>query len=266
MINRLWIILIAFSVLTNTSYSQLFNDSLFRQKIYYEDKQLSQFFDRFNFDEAVLPPDNSKPSRLINLLSIINSKDTALTSDSATVQFIKFVLEENNHIRLSLFDTNFFAISNCRFVYHEKIIPVEIILKPEGSSTSGYEWVICGIKGDIFNLKETKKVDTISINPMNHEVGFTELSKALGKKKQIAAYTSTSFQYNSLDAFLVMVQNGDLKYKQIDNVEYLFFQLPGWTFKVENFNRHDFNSGWLISKVIRMDTLEKLSYLRKNIL
>ena len=258
-------IFIGFFVLFHIIASaQGIDDNILKQKIYYEVKQLSQFIDRFNYDEKILTPDKKILSRKQNLETLFDLKDSLLVRNPETIQFINCVYNDSNHVKLSFSEKDFFAAVNCKFLYHDKEKLLKIIMKPEGNSKSGYSWVICGAQGEILNLSKAKKNDTTFINPMNHEVGFSELSKALNNKINISTYTSSRFHNSTLSVFLNLIQSGDLKFKQIDSIEYIFLQIPNWIFTVQNFNRNSFNSGWLISSVLNMKDIEKEKF-KKNI-
>jgi hypothetical protein len=238
-------------------------DSIMLRKFDFEDKEMSEFFDRFNFKEPVQFADNLKPSRLKNIISLLNLKDMKLYKDTQTTNFLKFVSNDTNKVYLNYGDHNWFAFAHCSFLYHGKNILIDIVLKPDGNPTAGYGWIIADVKSELFFVPAKAKT-TAFINPMNHEIGFTELSKALNKKAGIFDYTQSPYKPDPLSAFLFMVKNGDLKFNQIDTVDFQFLQIEGWVFNVKNFNRADYNSGWLIFSIKKVSENEKGSYISNH--
>ena len=236
-------------------------DSLLQEKFNYQVKQISQFFDRFNFTEPLKLSDDNILSRKKNLVSLINMQDNNLTRNPVTIEFLKYVGDQANHIYLNFDDSNWFSTAHCSFVYHNRSIIVDIILQVQGDKVNGFKWVITGVKNDIFSHSTVSgSVTPIFINPMNNEVGFSELSKAIREKDKIFFYASSSFKPNALSAFFFMLQNGDIIFKQINSIDYQFFQVPGWIFQVKDFNRSEYNSGWLIASIMKIDEKEKNNY------
>ncbi len=213
------------------------------EKFNFEDKQLTEFFDRFNFKEPVKLAHNLKSTRARNIVALINLKDSGLFHNSETLSFLKFVSDDSNKVYLGYYDKNWYAISHCSFTCQNKNCLVDIILKPEGNSNAGYKWVICDVKSDIFHMATKTGKSIAFINPMDHEVGFSELSKALIKRNSIFQYTADDYHPDFLSAFLVMVKTGCLRFNQINSVDFQFLEVNGWAFTVKNFNRSEYNSG-----------------------
>lgn len=261
----LFCLLFAFSI--NEIYAQysMGMDSLFQQKINSQVKQISQFFDRFNFKEPVILQNGIEPSRKLNLVSLFNLSDSKIKSNPETIEFLKLVANESNHLFMKFGDSSWYAVAHCSFTYKNKNFPVAIILQTEGFPGNGYRWVMAGIKSSIFSFVEKQDRANAFINPMNHEIGFTELSKALEEKNNLIFYTSQNYHPDGLSTFLVLIQSGDLVLSKIDSIEYQFLQIPGWAFIVKDFNRADYNSGWLIASLLKMDDEHKIQYKNKEL-
>ncbi len=205
--------------------------------------------------------DNSKVSREKNLVSLINLKDKSLTTDSNIVTFINSVCSKKEPIYINYSDSNWFAICHCDFIYKDKFFNIDVVLKPERSIGNGYRWVIVNVLSNLFSFAKKESIASVFINPKNHEVGFTELSRAINEKNNITSYTSLIYSPSNLSVFLWLVQNGELKIKTINSIDFSFFQIESWTFTVKNFNRQDYNSGWLIASIKHMGTLDKNAYI-----
>jgi hypothetical protein len=57
------------------------------------------------------------------------------------------------------------------------------------------------------------------------------------------------FELNHLSVFMYLVQTKEIVFEQVQSVKYVFYT-PEYRIEVKNFNRPNYNSGWLISKVI----------------
>lgn len=247
----------------DAQYSINNDDAMLRQMFGYHVKQLAQFFSRFNHTEQVTFHGDDNPNRMKNLISLLNLQDSVLRKDPATIEFLKFVDNPQRNVHINLQDDEWYAVAHCAFIYHNKERSIDIILKQEATSKKRYYWVIDDISGDLFSDPAGEKQSLLFINPMNHEIGFSELSRALNKNNSIPAYTSSTFSLNPLSAFLCYVQNGDIKFRQIKSVDFYFLQIDGWFFKVSNFTRLQYNSGWLIAAIKKMGSDQK-NTLRKN--
>ena len=62
-----------------------------------------------------------------------------------------------------------------------------------------------------------------------------------------------------------MIDQGRLKFVQVDSISYHLLQLPGWIVEVKCINRQDNNSGWLISRLMPADENEKINYLQRHL-
>lgn len=241
----------------------LFDDAGLQQKFNYQVKQLSQFMERFNYIEKVKPLNGMESSKILNLVSLINAQDTGLVYDPKTIEFLKIISNDSSDFTISYADTNWFAIAKGIFSYQGKDILIDITLRQQGEIGKGYRWRIEDVSSSIFSFHVSRDSLKKFINPMNHEIGFTELSKAINEKEGISAYAS-KVSDDFLTTFLIMVQNGDIKLKQINSTEFIFFQIPGWVFTVKNFNRLDNNSGWLIASLKKMDLKQKEEFENKG--
>lgn len=240
-----------FVMLTKCAHAQaIIDNNILRQKFNCQVKQLSQFIARFNYDEPVQPRDSSSPNRIKNIVSLFNLKDIALTGNPKTIEFINFVSNDSNRIKLSLYDTNCFAVANCSFIYNSKEMSIDIFLKMENyKGNKGHQWAIAGVKSKLFEFTAKAGPQDAFINPMNHEVNFTGLSEALDEKRNIHMYTAGAYQPDALSVFLFLVQKDIIHFNQINAVEFRFLQVPNWKLTVKNFNRKDYNSGWLIAEI-----------------
>lgn len=238
------------------------NDSYIQDKLNYSVKQLSQFIDRFNFNDTLVPKININPSKKLNILSLFNSEDSAFENNSSTIDFINQITKDSINTEINFTDSNWYAIAKGVFLYQGKEVNINVTLQVNGNKTKGYKWAMVGVSSNIFSVKEKRDSSFYFINPMNHEIGFTELSKALREKERIFECSNKN-EIDFLSIFLFMIKNGDIKLKQISKVEFVFLQIPNWTFRVDNFNRLEYNSGWLITKLVHQTNTQKQDFKRE---
>lgn len=242
----------------------LSNDSFIQDKLNYSVKQLSQFINRFNFNDTVVPRKNIRPSKKLNILSLFNSEDSASKNNRNTIDFINQITKDSINTEINFTDSNWYAIAMGVFLYQGKEVKINVTLQVNGSKTKGYKWVIVGVTSNVFLVNEKRDSSLYFINPMNHEIGFTELSKALKEKERIFDCSNTN-NLDFLTTFLFMIKKGDIKLMQISKVEFVFLQIPNWIFTVNNFNRLEYNSGWLISKLTQLTYIQKQEYKREEL-
>ena len=137
-------------------------------------------------------------------------------------------------------------------------------LQPEGL---GYEWVIDDVSfppfKNIFNKPVGDRKDFL--HPLSHELGFMNLRRAFQDSDSPEAYTESSFKPDYLTLFLYEMKQNNIRYETVTDVKFHFFQIDGWYFEVHQFNRPGFNTGWLISNLVKLnpgdrETIQKYIY------
>ncbi len=241
-------------------------------------KQLNQFFNRFNNCEDLLTGEQKSDSLVKHqrenlaqfelarkrvLLTLFNHKDTNTLKRKDIVDFVNFVSADSNKVKLSYYDIDWFATVKCRMKLYDRSMNVTLVLKNIGNAQSGYRWIIQSLKSDL-KLESSTTVDSLKfISPMNHELGFMDLYNVFNDPKFIMHYVGKKIDSDQSGAILFLIQAGLLKYEKIESVRYHFLQVDGWTFTVEDFNRSEKNSGWLISDLTRNTSEQKELYKRK---
>lgn len=237
-------------------------DDLLQSKIKLEVKQLGEFFDRFNMKDTVPGVNGLQPTRFTNILSLFNMQNQNFKNDSSVFHFASDVITSGKG--LSYKDTNWYAIANSVFSYNGVKREIPLTLKYMKNSGQGYSWILVGV--ELSRLGTTlNRSDDKDIGPLNNELAFLDLSKAFDKKSDIASFTAEGFRPDYMSIFLYLVESGIIKFIQMDSISYHFLNVNGWIFKVEDFNRMDFNSGWLIASMLKANT-EAKNYYKKSIL
>jgi len=238
-------------------------------------KQLNQFFRRFNGEESptdgnirYYPNDSSYRSIPLRsgFLKILFDNQTSSISSDLKTEFINSVLSTSYPQYLNFHREGWLAEVQAQFIYKGKRETAALILKlqPEGL---GYEWVIDEVSfppfKNIFNKPKGDRKDFL--HPLSHELGFMNLRRAFQDSDSPEAYTETDFKPDYLTLFLYEMKQNNIRYETVTDVKFHFFQIEGWYFEVHQFNRPGFNTGWLISNLVKLnpgdkETIQKYIY------
>ena len=274
--NSLTYLILAFVALfcCNNAVAQnsLGDSKLDASALFAQTKQLTQFFRRFNGEEDAKGnklDSNSTQFRNQRLRTeflgiLFDKKNTAIT-DEMKSQFIKDVTNQQNTKFLSFRGKDWFAEVNAVFTYQNRPVNILIYLELEQSGL-GYKWVISNVFFDsfsqIFFHPNNKEKESSFLHPMSHEIDFMNLRKAFDDPKDIDYYAPNDYTPDYLTLFFVEIKNKNLLYKTINNVKFHFLQIDGWYFEVNDFNRSGFNSGWLVSNMLKISDVEKTRLLK----
>ena len=75
-------------------------------------------------------------------------------------------------------------------------------------------------------------------------------------------YASKTFKPDYRTLLFYEVKMGNMEYQNLGPLKFHFFQVDGWYFEVNFFNRPGNNSGWLISKLYKISDKEKEDLIR----
>ena len=223
-----------------------------------ETKQLNQFFRRFNGEE------NEKGDRLYegykdyrseklrrNYLPIIINQNGNI-SETVQKDFIKEMINTTAPHYLDFHSREWLAEAKAEFIYNGKPETVYLFMTLEAEN-EGYKWVFKKVffspYSALFKLDTTKMKHFL--HPLSHELEFMNLRKALKNKEEVNEYAHKDFEPDQLTLFLYELKKGTLKFQTVNNVKFHFFQIPGWYFDVQYFNRAGYNRGWLISNMVK---------------
>ena len=251
--------------------AQLVDDMADESKLYAESKQVNQFFRRFNGEEdekgnRYYPSD--KLYRNVKLrkkyLSILFDESNAGMNTSLKSEFVKQVLDRNEPSLLDFHGPHWFSEVSAIFTVNGKDQPITLFMELEKDHL-GYKWVIRKVHADLFKsyfYRDTTKVGKF-LHPLSHELDFMNLRKAFSNRDSISQFTVKSFVPDHLSLLLYELKKGNLKYKSVSEVKFHFFQLDGWYFELAEFNRHGYNTGWLISNLMKLNTEAEKNLLRR---
>lgn len=234
-------------------------------------KQLNQFFRRFNGEESIdgntrfYPGDSLYRDLSLRkgFLQILFDNQTGTIASDLKNQFLQTVLSVNYPRFLSLQRDGWLAEVETYFFFKGKREKVTFIMKiqPQGL---GFEWVIDSVVFVPFKNLFTKPTGDQKdfLHPLSHELGFMNLRRAFQDSFYPESFTSSSFMPDYLAIFLYEMKQNNLRFETVTGVKFHFFQVGGWYFEVNNFNRPGFNTGWLISNLIRLGPGDKEAILR----
>jgi hypothetical protein len=240
-------------------------------------KQLNQFFRRFNAEESLdgkiryYPEDSlyhNVPLRK-GFIQILFDNQTSPISKELKTQFINAVLSASYPQYINFHRVGWYSEVQAQFIYKGKKEAVTIILKLQPERL-GYEWVFDAVSfmpfKNLFNKPVGSEKDFL--HPLSHELGFMNLRRAFQDSKTPEAFTKTDYSPDYLTLFLYEMKLGNLRFNTVSDVKFHFFQIDGWYFEVNQFNRPGFNTGWLISNLVKLgpgdkETIQKYIYDQK---
>lgn len=272
MIKKLLLICgIAILLLPTYLHAQIISeDEQVEQQILASTKQLNQFFSRFNGEEdpkgREFEPDDRqyRNSRLRKrFLSILFDEENAGFSASLFEEFMNRVTSDENPVFLDLHSDDWFAVVNTSFLYKGQSMPLTLYMKIQEEGL-GYEWVISDLSFEPYKtLFEKQRGQTKEfLHPMSHELDFMNLRKAMVKGGSPESYTLADFEPDFLTLFLYEVKMGNLVFETVNRVNFHFFTVDDWYFSLNNFNRPGYNTGWLISDLLKINDQQKEDLLK----
>ena len=240
-------------------------------KLYAETKLVNQFFRRFNGEEdekgeRYYPRDKQYRSEKLRkkYIGILFDDSNAGISSDLKVQFAKEVLDKTKPVILDFHGGNWFSEVHTTFTMNGKNEPVTLFMELE-KDHEGTKWVISKVYASMFDpyfKRDTTKVGKF-LHPLSHELDFMNLRKAFNYTDSISQFAVKRFVPDHLSLFLYEIKKGNLKFKTVEELKFHFFQVNGWYFELSEFNRPGYNSGWLISNLVKVNNESEKNLLRK---
>ena len=240
-------------------------------RLYAESKQVNQFFRRFNGEEdekgeRYYPGDKQYRSDKLRrqYLRILFDESNLDISNALKTDFVKTVLDKPESSILNFHGGNWFSELHTTFIVNGKNQTVILFMQLE-KHRLGTRWVIQKVHADMFDpyfVKDTVRVGRF-LHPMSHELDFMNLRKAFINKDSINQFTLKSFVPDHLSLFLYEMKKGNLKFRSVEQVKFHFFQIDGWYFGISEFNRPGYNTGWLISNLVKVNNTSEKDLLRR---
>jgi hypothetical protein len=261
----IWWLLLLLIILFILFYSipakaQLIDDLGDESRLYAESKQVNQFFRRFNGEEdekgnRYYPTDKQYRSAKLRkkFFGILFDENNSKITRELKKDFAENILSKPNESILDFHGGNWFAEVNVLMQMSGMDRTVTLYMELEKDHL-GYKWVINKAHADWLDLYYAR--DTIKIgrflHPMSHELDFMNLRKAFAHSDSISQFAARSFKPDHLSVLLYEAKKGNLKFKSVELVRFHFFQINGWYFEISEFNRAGYNTGWLISNLVKL--------------
>lgn len=244
-------------------HAQLVDDLDDESKFYAETKQVNQFFRRFNGEEdergkRYNPRDKHFRSNKLrkNYMAMLFDDSNAGMPPDLKADFVKQILDKSESSVLNFHGTNWFAEVQSMFTLGQgKPQPVTLYMELEKSHL-GYKWVIQKVHAgwfDTYFQRDTNKIGKF-LHPLSHELDFMNLRKAFQFNDSISQFTVKRFTPDHLSVFLYEVKRGNLRFSHVNEVKFHFFQIKDWYFELAHFNRPGYNTGWLISNLVKLNS------------
>jgi hypothetical protein len=254
--------------------AQIVGDMDDESKLYAQTKQVNQFFRRFNGEEdekgeRYYPADKlyrSVKLRRKYLGVLFDGSNTGITND-LRMSFTRDVLDKAEPGLLDFHGSNWFSEIQTTFTLNGKDVPVTLFMELEKDHL-GNKWVISKVHSQAFDRyfsRDTTKVGKF-LHPLSHELDFMNLRKAFSESDSISQFTVKRFVPDHLSVFLYEISKGTMKFKSVQDVKFHFFQIEGWYFELADFNRPGYNTGWLISNLVKINGPAEKELLRKHLL
>lgn len=241
--------------------------------LYAETKQVNQFFRRFNNEESVegnryYSNDSlfRSPKNRVKYLGILFDHENPGLKKELKEEFIHQVAGAKP-VYLDLHGGEWFAQVNAVFVWKGQDMPVILYLKLQEEKV-GSKWVIfkTSFKPFLKLFNKDTSANRYFLHPLSHELDFMNLFKVFqDNKEHVEDYTPRDFPTDPLVPFLYEVKSGNLKFRTVNNVKFHFFQISNWYFELSRFNRSGYNSGWLISSLVKLNSKEEKNTLLQYI-
>ncbi len=229
-------------------------------------KQVNQFFRRFNGEESpdgnvrFYSGDAQYRDRALRqkFINILFDNETTGIAPGLKNEFITQVTAPNYPQYLNFHRENWFAEVGTIFSYRGKREQVTLFMKLQPAGL-GHEWVIDKVSFEPFKAAFDKAEGDAKefLHPLSHELGFMNLRKALQDNTRPESYTPQGFQPDYLSLFLYEIKKGNIKFITVTDVKFHFFQIDKWYFELSQFNRPGFNTGWLISNLVKLEENDK---------
>ena len=220
-------------------------------------KSLNEFMHRFNAEEIpsfIEEAGGKKDVRQRCIMALFDLDQVPDGQSEAAQRILKFdSVVCANKTMLHITDPGLYAEARCSFKYKKKEIDLNLILVYDNIHDDYFRWAIAGVNG----LVEAGLIDTAAygyINPVQHELHFSELSRAF---PHMNGYFAKSRDMDPLSFLAGLAESGVLLLEGCQSVTYWFTQVPGYVFSVSLHPRLKSNAGWLIHDLLEVKEDDK---------
>lgn len=237
--------------------------------LYAHTKQVNQFFKRFNGEESRLGVRFSINDSLYQnrnfrkeFINFLFDEESNIITPDLKSEFINEVIATGNQSFLDFHGGNWFAQVKALFLYKGEETACTIFLKLQEEEV-GSKWVLTNVLFEPFSalfistdsLAESQKK---FLHPLSHELDFMNLFKVFKEDQILEQYAEQGYTPDYLTLFIYEFRKSNLKFKTILDVKFHLFQINNWYFELSEYNRRSYNSGWLISNLLKITEEDKV--------
>lgn len=229
-------------------------------------KLVDEFFDRFNGKEITPYIDKEHGDyQKQNLLSLFNIGMFKSRKDSLYLEadsFMNVILTDSIHLNFT--DSLWFAKAKCLAVMKGKEVELIVWLKVEKRTEEMSKWVIARVEGEALKMLPPKTKYDIFLLPNDHETNFISLHRMTkDTPKQSLRFVRKDFVIDETSVFFALVGFGEIQIEYVEDLQFVFYQVPGYRFCISYYEREKQNSGWLISNFEKVSDGEKEMFVSK---
>ncbi|MCD4770641.1 MAG: hypothetical protein K8R35_10800 [Bacteroidales bacterium] len=219
-------------------------------------KQFNEFVDRFNY-KTDFNGDKIDSSFMVKYpreryLEHLFDRDTSSAIDPLLAEkFINYV--DSNNLYAYKYSNKIIAAARTKVLSGEKTETLTIFLNQEIVGDDMVKWVILDVKGSPLNFMEEDTTHIRFISPSSNETNFINLKRAMEDTTHLQDYAHINYRYDPLSVFFYCLNKNIIEIEHVEKLSYYIIDIPGWCFKIEEFNRPGYNSGWLISGLFETD-------------
>lgn len=225
---------------------------------------VDEFFSRFNgqtvHPDLAIKDNDIRRSNLMVLLDLAKytSKDDPQFQEGLKMMDVVI----NDSVKINFSDTTWVAIAHCKGLLEGKSVKLDLYLTVQQRGQGLYKWVISRADGNIFDIAPRNESEKIMLLPGDHETNFMSLGRMTKEQPfNVKNFMARGFEYDMTSVFAYLVYNKKLKIDYVNDLEFVFTQVPGYIFHVNYFERESKNSGWLISNFYKSTDEEKAAFL-----
>lgn len=241
-------------------------------ELYAQTKQVNQFFRRFNneedrFGERYYEGDEGYRDNEFRkvYLNMLFDQENSFIKESLKTQFIEDISGDESPVFLEFHGGSWFAEIATTFKYYGNSENLLLFLKLEKENL-GSKWVMTNVYFNKFLRKfykgDEREIEKSFLHPMSHELDFMNIHKAFKNDRYIEYYASKEYQPDYLSLLFYEIKMGNMKFENTGQTKFHFFQIDGWYFEVSYLNRPGNNSGWLITKLYKINEEEKKELIK----
>lgn len=227
---------------------------------------VDEFLKRFNGDTSH-PEISTQDScyRKSNILYLVEPQQNIENKDSLYNEAVKFVdVIINSSIRLNYSDSTWVARATCKGLLDGKKVTFDVYLNVECRKDDMYKWVISSVDGKCFDTTPRDMTGNIMLYPDDHEIEFISLGRMTKEQPfNVSRFMSKGYEYDATSAFVYLIKSGKLKIEYVDELEFIFTQVPGYIFSIKYFERESSKLGWLINRFETISMEDKSKFLKK---